>query len=88
MPLHPAQHTSAVTVDRQLATTTLGALRFLTAVAGWNAQVLDHLAAARRLHIKGARLTGDEVTNRDDLVAALSASLVPVPPYRLLAGRP
>jgi hypothetical protein len=57
-------------------------------VAGWNAQVLDHLAATRQLHIDGTRLTGDEVTNHADLLAAkLSASLVPVPPDRLLAVR-
>jgi hypothetical protein len=86
MPLHPAQYTPAVKVDRQLAATALGALRSRTAVAGWNAQVRNHLAATRQLHIDGARLTGEEVTNRDDLVAAkLSASLVPVPPDRLLA---
>jgi hypothetical protein len=89
IPLHPAQHTpEPMTVDRQLAATILGAPRSLTAVAGWNAQVIDQLAATRQLHLDGARLTGDEVTNRDDLVAAkLSASLVAVPPDRLLAVR-
>jgi hypothetical protein len=72
----------------QLATTTLGAMRSLTAVAGWNAQVLDHLAATRPLHIDGARLTGDEVSDRADLVAAkLHARLVPVLPDRLVAVR-
>jgi hypothetical protein len=89
IPLHPSDGTpEPVAPDRQLVTTTLGALRSLSPVAGWNARVLDHLVATRQLHIEGSRLTGDEVTNRADLVAAkLSASLVPAPPDRLLTVR-
>jgi hypothetical protein len=86
--LHPSDGIPESLPDRQLAATALGALRSLTAVAGWNAQVFTTLAATRQLHIDGARLTGYEVSNRADLVAAkLLGGLAPVTPDRLVAVR-
>jgi hypothetical protein len=88
VPLHPADGILESQPDRQPADTTLGALRSLTAVAEWNAQVFTTLAETRQLHIDSARLTGDDVSNRADLVAAkLHGSLVPVTPDRLVAVR-
>jgi hypothetical protein len=77
-----------VRADRQLISTTLGAVRSLDAVAGWNGQVFDDLAAARQLYVDGARLSGDEATTRDDLVAAkLHGRLSAIFPERLVAVR-
>jgi hypothetical protein len=89
IPLHVTQHNAEpVAGDRQLITTMLEALRSLNAMAGWNAQVFNDLAASRQIYIDGPKLTGDEATNDNQLVAAkLHAGLVPLPPDRLVAVR-
>jgi hypothetical protein len=88
IPLDRAGGGSVVVADRRLITTTLGAVRSMEAIGGWNARVFDDLPATRRLYLDGPHLTGDEVTNRDDLVAAkLRGGLATLTPERLLAVR-
>jgi len=88
IPLHPARGSAPAAADRQLTVITLGALGALNAIAGWNAQVFNNLAATRQLHVDGPRLTGGEVTRNDDIVAAkLHGGLAPLPPGRLVAAR-
>jgi len=88
IPLDRAGGGSVVVADRRLITTTLGAVRSMEPIGGWNAQVFDDLAATRQLYLDGPHLTGDEVTNRDDLVAAkLRGGLATLTPERLPAVR-
>jgi hypothetical protein len=88
IPPHPAQHTPEPVTWIDSWSPGHSALRSLTAVAEWNAQVFTKLAATRQLYIDGARLTGAEVSNRADLVAAkLHGGLVAVTPDRLVAVR-
>jgi len=88
IPLHPSGGSAPAAADRQLIRITLGAVGALHAIAGWNVQVFDNLAATRQLHVDGPRLTGDEVTRNDDVVAAkLHGGLAPLPSGRLVAVR-
>jgi hypothetical protein len=85
VPLPPAD---GAPIDRPTAAVLLGAVRALPEIAGWNAHTFSDLVATRQLHAAGVRLTGDEVTDHDDLVIAkLGAGLARLPAERLLAVR-
>jgi hypothetical protein len=85
VPMPPAQ---SGPIDRHTATVVLGAIRTLPEIAGWNAHTFSDLVATRQVYAAGIRLTGDEVTDHDDLVAAkLGDGLARIPTRRLLAVR-
>jgi hypothetical protein len=85
VPLPPADGAS---IDRPTATVLLGAVRSLPDIAGWNAYTFSDLVASRQVYAAGRCLTGDEVTDHDELVGAkLGDSLARIPIQRLVAVR-
>jgi len=70
----------AAPLDRPLAETLNGAIATMTDIAGWNSLTLDRLARSGHIHVPGRVLTGEQVTDRPDLVTArLTGHLAPAP---------
>ena len=79
---------TAGTIDRLLLATLNGGVRSLGDIAGWNAHVLDDLAARGQLYVSAATVTGDQVADREALVPAkLHRRVVRVPPVQISALR-